>query len=162
MAQAQGPEFPSREPFLEGVPNLVTRPLLVWFRNIRQQVDATPTQAADPVSVSGSNAAIGVTPIPSDPLAPGLYRVSGYVRVTGAAVTSSSVAVVVTWVDGGVTCTLPLVAAVTGNTTASAGSGALMLRIDQASPISYSTTYASNGAGEMTYDLVLLLESLAA
>jgi hypothetical protein len=50
----------------------------------------------------------------------------------------------------------------TGNTTDTVGSFTFMLRSDAASPISYSTTYASNAAGEMRYSLFIVLERLAA
>jgi hypothetical protein len=157
----QGAPAPSREPPVEGVPGLFQLRWLQWFRDLRQQVDATPARAANPVSVTSSTDAIGVTPIPSDVLPAGLYRVTGYVRVTAAAITSSSVAVTLFWVDGGVTCSIVLIAAVTGNTTDSTGSDTKLVRIDATTPISYSTTYASNGANEMAYDLVLLLEAVA-
>jgi len=160
MANGQGPPFPNREPPLEGMKNLFTRPLLTWFRDLRSDVDAAPTQVATPVEVASSSASIGTTPIPTDPLAAGLYRVSAYVRIVVAAATSSSVSVTIAWVDEGITCSATLVPAVTGNTTASTGAGILLLRVDATSPISYSTTYASNGAGEMAYDLVLLLEAV--
>lgn len=152
----QGAPFPSREVPLEPETRLFVPALLTWFRNIRQAIDATPSQITTPVTLTAQSASIGVTPIPSDPLAPGLYSVTYYARITTAAVTSSSLTVTLFWTDGGVSCTHAFTA-LTGNTVSTTGSDSYLLRIDQATPISYSTTYASNGAGEMVYSLDLVL-----
>ncbi len=160
MANGQSPDFPAREQPLDPETGLFVPRLLTWFRNLRQQVDSTPSQVATPVEASNQSAAIGTTPIPTDPLAPGNYRVSGYIRITVPAGVSSSVACAIAWVDGGVTCTATLVPAVTGNATTATGTGTLFIRVDATTPISYSTSYASNPAAAMAYDLVLVLEQI--
>jgi hypothetical protein len=136
----------------------VTQPWQVHFRDqtaamatvpVRQQVVQLPPVAG----------AIPVTSIATGSLPSGLYRVTAAVRVTVPAATSSSVAVTLHWVDGGVVCSLPMVLAVTGNTTASVGTGTAMVHSDAATPISYSTAYASVAAG-MAYQLHLVLETM--
>ncbi len=50
----------------------------------------------------------------------------------------------------------------TGNTTATNQSEVWPLHIDASSPVSYSTTYASNVAATMVYALYLVLETVIA
>jgi hypothetical protein len=104
------------------------------------------------------------TPIgTADPLKPGLYRVTAYVRVVQPAATASSVLVTLLWTDGGVDCLQTLVPAVTGNTEAATGTGTAMVRSDGNVPISIATTYVSDPAvapGAMAYTLSVVLEDL--
>ncbi len=132
----------------------------VWFRDLGVQVDAQPVVVIPPVEVEAQNASIGTTPLPTDALAPGLYRVSYFARITTAAVTSSSLTVTFTFTNGGISCSLSGTA-ITGNTTSSVGSGIFLIQIDQATPVSWSTTYASNGAGQMLYQLSVVLEAVS-
>lgn len=148
-------------PPLDGLPNLMNWRWLGLFRDQSAQIAANPSRVAT-TTVSGQTDTIPTTPIGTDPLAGGLYRLMGYLRVTSAAVTSSSVSVTIRWSDGGVACSRVLIPAVTGNTVDSTGTGVSLINVDAAAPVSYSTTYASNGANEMEYELFLTLESMGA
>ncbi|MCC6417228.1 MAG: hypothetical protein IT429_03150 [Gemmataceae bacterium] len=150
--------LPIGEP-LTSAQGILRLPWIIYFRNQADAVANTPQQTTSPVSVAGSTASIGITPIPSDPLAPGLYRVTWYARIVTAAGVSSSLTVTISWTDGGIACSTSG-AALNGNTVASAQSETRMARIDQATPISYATTYASNPAAAMAYDLVIIVEQL--
>jgi hypothetical protein len=118
-------------------------------------VDASPARIVTK-TVTAQVASIAATPFAVGALSPGLYRVEWRARITQAASVSSSLAVTFSWVDGAVSCskTFP---ALTGNTTATADGDSVLIRIDQASPVSYSTTYASVGGTVMKYaaDFVL-------
>ena len=104
-------------------------------------------------------ASIATTPFAMPSLAPGLYRVTLYARITQAATTSSSLTVTIGHTDGGVSCTQSG-AAITGNTTATVGSGSVIVRIDQATAITFATTYASVGGTPMQYRLDMAVEQL--
>lgn len=132
----------------------------IYFRDANAQIQAAPAAVIPPVELTAQNASISATPLPTDALAPGLYQISWYVRITTVATTSSSLTVTIGWTDGGVACTFSG-AAITGNLTSSTQSQILLVRSDQAAPISYSTTYASNAAGEMQYSLVVVLQRVS-
>lgn len=134
----------------------------VWIPYMQSQNTITATairQNTDPVSLTGQTASIAVTAIPTASLASGLYRATYYVRVTTAAGTSSSIDVSFHWTDGGVSCSVTS-AALTGNTTSTLGTGSALINIDAATPVSYSTTYASVGAPVMAFSLFLTLEEM--
>lgn len=134
----------------------------VWIPYFQSQNSIVATalrQAAVPVELSDQSASIGVTAIPADSLAPGLYRVTWYARITRAATTSSSLVVTFSWTDGGIACSTSS-AALTGNTTSTSGTGSALMNIDQASPVSYSTTYGSVGATTMQHSLAIVLETI--
>lgn len=134
---------------------------LRWFGSLGTQIAANPSRVTT-VLTTAQSASIPTTAIGTDPLPGGAYRLNGYVRVTSPALTSSSVSVSIGWTDGGVSCSRTLIAAVTGNTVDANGGGVEPISIDASTPISYSTTYASNGANEMVYALTIVLESLGA
>lgn len=159
----QRPAAPFREPLVElrgeHAGKVTGNPWLAWFRDLRADVDASPATFT-PVVLEEQNASIGTTAIPTDgDLSEGFYRVTVYQRITTVAVTSSSLATTISWTDGGVSCSFTG-AALTGNTTATVGSFTFMMRSDAAAPISYATTYASNGAGQMEYLTGITLERL--
>lgn len=134
----------------------------VWIPYMQSQSSITATavrQTTSPVVLTAQSASIGVTSIPAASLAGGLYRVTYWARVTTAAGTSSSLSVTLSWTDSGVACSKAFTA-VTGNTTATTDSNSYLVNIDGASPISYSTTYASVGAPAMIYALSLTLEGM--
>lgn len=150
--------LPSRE-VLADQSGLIRPPWMIWFRNLRDDVSAAPIRGANPVTVTGKTAAIGTTPIPSDPLSAGLYRVTTFLRVTTAATVSSSVGVVIGFTSGGVACQFTG-ALLTANLANQPQSLTWLLKIDNASPITYATSYASNVAG-MTYELSVTLETVS-
>lgn len=140
---------------------LLTPQWNVHFRDTDAQLAATPSQAARAVVLTGQDDTIGTTPMPSDPLAPGLYRFSYTARVTTPGSVSSSLTVMLAWIDGGVSCSVDS-AALTTNTTASVLTGSSLIAVDAQTPVSYSTAYAANAANSMVYALSLVLELVAA
>ena len=133
-----------------------------WLLEQQQRSQDSPERVAT-VSLTAQSASIGVTAIPSATLTAGTYRVSTFFRVTTAATTgaaTSSLLVTITFTSGGITCTFSGTAR-TGNTTATVDSNVFYLLIDGSTPISYSTTYASNTAGQMQYLLEIALEAVS-
>lgn len=155
-----GPPFPSREQPLDAGTGLFQPRLLTWFRDLRQQVDLNPARITR-VSRATQSASISTTAIPSETLVDGLYQVLTFTRVVRAATTSSSLRVDMSGTDNSVSYTQQGTA-ITGNTTATTGRDLFFLRISGASPISYSTTYASVGGTTMAYDLEIVLMLIAA
>lgn len=137
---------------------LMTQRWLFYFRDQSDTVAQGPTRVVT-AGATNQTASISTTPFSTDALAAGLYRVTWYVRVTTPATTSSSVEVVLSWTDGAIAQSVTGTA-VTGNTTTSLSTQSALIHIDQSTPISYATTYASNAANEMAYALYLTLESL--
>lgn len=141
----------------------LTRPARDFLTVLSQGVSVAPSRVQSvnlPVSTTTPvNDAIPTTDIPLPTVFAGLYRVTWYARITAAAITSSSLQVTIGWTDGGIPCSVTS-AAITGNTTTTTGTASLLLRSDAATPITYATTYASNGANEMTYSLSVVLESI--
>lgn len=131
-----------------------------WLLELVTRQNNTPESVGNSVSVSAANAAISATPAYTV-TSTGYYRVSVYARIVGVAATSSSLTPTIAWTDGGVACSFTG-SALTGNTTATVGSFTFLVRADQATAITYSTAYASNGAGEMDYDLVVTVEQVPA
>ena len=140
----------------------ITPPWYVYFREQGQAIAAAPSAVISPVLASDQAAAITTTPLPTESLAPGLYRVSYYLRITQEATVSSSVALTITWTDEGTAMSHTFDAIVDGIVTDHQSDSLPLLEIDQASPVSYSTSYASAGATDMEYKLVVFLERVAA
>lgn len=136
----------------------VTQPWVDWFTSIGDQVSAAPEEAST-VRLASQSASIGATDMSDGNLPAGLYRFSWYARITQAAGVSSSLTVTVDWTDGGVACAFSG-AAMVGNVVTEIQSETKMIEIDNATPVRYSTVYASAGAPVMLYKLVILLESL--
>jgi hypothetical protein len=155
-----GPPMPARDPMTDPVTGLIRRTWQVWLRNLTNTVNDAPVRIQT-VSLSGQAASIGTTSIPSVPLSTGLYRVTWYLRITTAAATSSSLTVSFGWTDDTVTMSLSG-AAVTGNTTTTSQTGTALLAADNASPVTYATSYTSVGTPAMQYALNLILEAVSA
>lgn len=164
MATDQKPPIP-RAPIAEQTTDeatgekalTITYPWSVYLRDLRDDVDNTPIAAAQ-FFVETQNAAISTTTI-TTPEQSGYYSFEYYAAITTAAVTSSSLTVVLSWTDGA--AKTKTFTAITGNTTVTTGSERYLFQADAASPITYSTTYASNGAGEMVYSLFGIVSSVA-
>lgn len=135
----------------------------LWVGFFQALVDALNGTASREATVAktAQSAAIAATSVTSGTLAPGLYRVSYYARITQAATTSSSLTVTLAWTDGGVACS-ESGAAMTGNTTSTQQTGSRVIRVDSATQVTYATAYASSGATPMQYALSVVLESLPA
>lgn len=137
----------------------ITDAWIPFFNSFTQNFVGVPKQANSPVTLSAQTDSIAVTPVPSGSLAPGLYRMTYFVRVTSAAGVASSIQVIFSFTDGGVSCTFPGTV-FNGNLTTTVGSQTATFNIDAASPVSYSTAYTSNPANAMTYELFVILEAL--
>jgi hypothetical protein len=152
------PPMPARDAMIDGE-GIVRRTWQVWFRNLTNTVNDAPSRIQT-ISLVGQSASIGATSIPSSTLTAGLYRVTWYLRISTAAGTSSSVTVTIGWTDDTVTMSLSG-AAVTGNTTATSQTQTSLLAVDNASPVTYATTYSSSGSPAMQYALDITLEAVA-
>lgn len=136
---------------LTGEPEFwITTPWGIYVRDLRADINATPITLTT-FTVEDQNASIGTTTI-TTPTQTGYYTFTYAADIITAAVTSSSLTVAIGWTSDGITKTQTF-AAVTGNTTATTGSGTYTFSADASAPITYTTTYASNGAGEMHYTL---------
>lgn len=122
-------------------------------------VNASPA-VLKALSLTNQNDAIGSTPIPLPALASGTYRLTYYLKVTTADGVSSSVTLTLGWTDGGNACSVSG-AALTGDALTSAQSGSVMIQLDQATALTYSTAYASNTPNKMKYKLLIVVEKIA-
>lgn len=130
-----------------------------WLNELRREVGSAARQQATTV-LTAQAASIASTSLGIGTLSAGLWRVSYYARITQAAGTSSSLTVTLGWIDGGISLT-SAGAAITGNTTSTTQSGTITVRVDNAGPITFSTTYASVGAPSMSYRISIVAEELA-
>ena len=151
--------LPARDPMTTRV-GLVALSWLNWFTSLQQDVQAAAARLKT-VSLTAQAASLAATPIPVGVLKSGLYRVGYMARITTAASTSSSLTVAIGFTTGGVSCSLSGVA-LTGNTTSTVQSGTYLVLVDGASPVTYTTTYASVGATAMAYSLSVVLEKVDA
>lgn len=129
-----------------------------WLLEQQTRLNNSPESVGDSLSLSEQNASLASTPAYVASSA-GMYRVSIYGRVTTPAGVASSLTVTAEWIDDGVTCSKDSPAEA-GNTTDTTALLSVVVRSDQAAPISVSTTYVSNPAGAMEYDLVATVEQV--
>jgi hypothetical protein len=132
-----------------------------WFARLTDTLASIPN-IMNVTSLEEQDASITATDLSGfQHLPAGLYRVTYAARITTAAVTSSSLTVTIAWTDGAVAQS-QAGAAMTGNTTTTRQTASYLVRIDADSDLTYATTYASNGAGEMKYSLDIACERIAA
>jgi hypothetical protein len=134
----------------------ISDPWVKWFQSQTQSIEAAAIKVGA-ASLTAQSASIGATQIPSGSLNTGIYRLTYYFRITSPG-TTSSLSVSFGWTDSGVACSKTFTAN-TGNTTGTTSSDSYLVSADQATPITYATTYASTGAA-MQYKLVVTLESI--
>ena len=130
-----------------------------WLLSLADRINATPEILAS-VKASTQAASISATSFSILSVSPGLYRLSMSARISRAATTSSSLIVTFGWTSGGVSCTTAS-PAMTGNTTATVSSLTVLARVDEATAITYATTYASAGGTTMQYSLDVSCELVA-
>lgn len=135
----------------------VTQAMRYWLLSLIDRINAGP-QTVSSVSLTTQAASITTTAMPILVVLPGVYRLSMTTQVTQAATTSSSLIVTFGWTSG-VACTLSS-AAMTGNTLATTTSLSAIIRVSNATTITYATTYASVGATTMQYQLDVVCEQL--
>lgn len=143
----------------DGRAGLITQRWVEFFTSLGQAVQTTNSNTVT-VTRTDQSASIGATDLSSG-LAAGLYTVTYYARVVRAATTSSSLEVTIDWTDRGTAMAITG-AAITGNTITSVQTAMLLIRSDTASPMRYSTTYASVGGTTMQYDLVIVFATVGA
>ena len=113
-------------------------------------------------TLTDQDASIGATSLDIGTTSSGFFRVTARARISRAATTNSSLEVVIGWTESGLNPTYTIIPAITGNTTTSNDSGSVVVLIDSASPITYSTTYASTGATAMQYTVTFIVEQINA
>ena len=155
---APTPEFVVERPVVQqSITGRVTQAMRYWLLSLADRINRTP-EVVQTVSVTGQTASLGTTTISVLSLAPGVYRLSAALRITTAATTSSSLTLTFGWTQA-VACTASS-AAITGNTTATTGSFMVVARADQATALTYATTYASSGGTAMVYRLDVSVEQV--
>jgi hypothetical protein len=155
---APQPEYVVEQPVLSSrISGRVTQAMRYWLLSMADRINGSPLIAAT-VTASTQAASIGTTNFAILQVQPGVYRLSMAARVTRAATTSSSLTVTFGWTST-VACTTSS-AAITGNTTATTGSLTYLVRVDEATAITYATTYASVGGVTMQYQLDVLCEQV--
>lgn len=139
---------------------MLGRKWIDYFSALTLRIE-TSAQRLNKTAIVANGTSIGTTPVPLGALAGGLYRLTYYFRITQPASVSSSLSVTLGWTDGGVTCAystpLPIV---NGNTVSTVRGDTIMIRSDQAAPLTYSTTYVSVGGTPMLYSLDLVVEQM--
>lgn len=156
LIQAPPPKPGAKPTSLIGI---ITDPWILWFQELIVWLQRMPQRLAT-VNLSGQGAAILSTPIATGTLQATVMRVTYYLRITRAATVSSSLQIVLSWLDGTVACTFTG-AAITANVTSATQTGTVTMRIDPASAVTYSTNYASAGATTMQYSIWVVAESMA-
>ena len=136
----------------------VTRVMRYWLLSLVDRLNATP-HLLDTVQASAQEASISATDFAILSVSPGMYRLSMGARISRAATTSSSLIVTFGWTSGGVSCTTAS-PAMTGNTTATVGSMTVLVRVDEATAITYATTHVSVGGTKMQYSLDVCCEQV--
>ncbi len=136
----------------------VTQVMRYWLLSMVDRLNATP-QTLDIVQASEQEASISATNFAILSVSPGVYRLSMGARISLAATTSSSLIVTFGWVSSGVSCTTSSTA-MTGNTTATVGSLTVLVRVDEATAITYATTRATAGGTTMQYSLDVSCEQI--
>lgn len=129
-----------------------------WLYKLVGLATASSQIIGSTLSLTGKNAAIGLTGIPLPALANGLYRVSYYARLTTKDGTSSSVSVTIGYTDKTVVCTIPPRFTLTADSTTVGLTDSVFVRIDQSTQLSYQVSYSSNTPNKAVYDLVIVVE----
>ena len=155
---APQPEYVVEQPVLSSrISGRVTQAMRYWLLSMADRINGSPSIIAT-TSLTVQSASIAPTSFGILQVQPGVYRLSMAARVTRAATTSSSLTVTFDWTST-VACTTSS-AAITGNTTATTGSLTYLARVDEATAITYATTYVSVGAVTMQYQLDVTCEQV--
>lgn len=140
------------------VRGIMTKGWQDWIQALLTRINSALRilRAVTVVTQSGS---IVTTPLPLPILGKGSYRVSIYMRVTTPATVNSSLTVTIGGTDDTIAAS-QTTAAMTSNDVTKPASAVLIANVDNNSPISYATTYASAGATAMVYKLTIIVEAL--
>jgi hypothetical protein len=152
------PDFVVERPVAEArISGRVTHAMRYWLLSVTDRINNTPERLGT-VEKTTQAASLSATAIAVPSIAPGVYRISAAARITRAASSSSSLTITFGWTQA-VACTVSGTA-MTGNTTATTGSLVAIVRADQATNLTYATTYASSGGTAMQYRLDICVEQL--
>jgi len=155
---APQPEYVVEQPVLSSrISGRVTQAMRYWLLSMADRINGSPSIIAT-TSLTVQSASIAPTSFGILQVQPGVYRLSMAARVTRAATTSSSLTVTFGWTST-VACTTSS-AAITGNSTSTTGSLTYLVRVDEATAITYATTYVSVGAVTMQYQLDVTCEQV--
>lgn len=155
---APQPEYVVEQPVLSSrISGRVTQAMRYWLLSMADRINGSPSIIAT-TSLTVQSASITPTSFGILQVQPGVYRLSMAARVTRAATTSSSLTVTFDWTST-VACTISS-AAITGNSTSTTGSLTYLVRVDEATAITYATTYVSVGAVTMQYQLDVTCEQV--
>ena len=154
------PVPPPGGPLVQPTTGAASRYWVQWWTDLRQMATDSPRVVVSPVSLTGQGSSIATTNISPGQVAAGLYRLSYYARVTGAAFVSSSLVTTLGWTDHGQALTVSG-PGLTANDVTIPETLTVMAYLDALTPITYETSYASVGAVTMVYELYVTLESVA-
>lgn len=154
------PVPPPGGPLVQPTTGAASRYWVQWWTDLRQMATDSPRVVVSPVSLTGQGSSITTTNLSPGQVAAGLYRLSYYARVTGAASIGSRLDTTLGWTDHGQALTVFGPGLATNDVTLQEGV-TLMVYLDALTPVTYSTIYASTGAVSMVYELYVTLESLA-
>jgi hypothetical protein len=147
--------IPFRAP-LSSIGGFLAQAWIAWLQSL---VDAIQAAAAvvGSLSITGRSSAVVATPLNTNGLTDGFYKVTFYLRISRPASVSSSAQIVIGWTDGGValstTGTL-----LNGNTTATLQSGIVTIKVDQGTDVTVGVNYASVGGTSMQFAIEARLE----
>lgn len=130
-----------------------------WLLELFGVVSSQPTVLGTRINVKNQNASIPLTAFPTPALQGGLVRVSWYLRITAVDPVSSSVSVTIGYTESGLALSVTSTP-VSGNTLSSVQTGTALLLTDQATAVTYRTTYVSNTAGTMKYRFAAVVEQV--
>jgi hypothetical protein len=155
---APTPELVVERPVVQqSITGRVTLAMRYWLLALADRINRTP-EVVQTVALTEQTASVSATTISVLSLAAGVYRLTAAARITTAATTSSSLTLTFGWTQA-VACTASG-SAITGNTTATTGNFVVVARADQATALTYATTYASSGGTAMVYRLDVSVEQL--
>ena len=132
-----------------------------WLSGLTTAVNSKPSREAS-VTLTAQGASLATTSLPIGSVTPGVWGIYTTLRVTRAGTVSSAIRLTIGWTEGGVTQTQQGTN-LTGNLTTTREGLLFLVRPDNATVITYATTYADGGgAVSMQYSLDLVAVQLAA
>lgn len=132
----------------------LTRPAIDYLTALVSSVSSTASRISS-IELSAQSGDIAATDISSGDLAAGMYRLWYYLSITAAGALGT-LTLTLDWTEDGIARTFTSTALDETNTSKHT-EGALLIRIDGASPVRYATAGATFGVG---YTLTVQLESV--
>ena len=149
--------FPAKDRIVDkqGYP---TEAFLRYLESQDNLIGAAASNIGQASSTSGA-ASVSTTPITTQAISNGVYRVSWYLEIQTPAGVSSSLDITIAWTSNGVAKSNTS-SAITANLATSFSSGVLTIHSDGDAPVTYSIGYASNPAAAMLYGAWVVLERI--